>query len=87
VRLNGTCRSIAEIGSGANWVAYHLLALIALHRYFIEDKRPVPEFLILDHPSQVYFPPDPVDEDKGDINKRIKGIPQNSPRQAKARKD
>lgn len=87
VRLDGTWRSMAEIGSGANWVAHHLLALVALHRYFIENERPVPAFLILDQPSQVYFPPDPLDGDKGDINKRIEGIPENSPRQAKALKD
>jgi hypothetical protein len=78
---------MAEIGSGVNWVGYHLLALLALHRYFIEKRRPVPAFLILDQPSQVYFPPDPLDADKGNINQRIEGMPEDSPRQAKALKD
>ena len=37
--------------------------------------------------AQVYFPPDPLDGDKGDMNKRLEGIPENSPRRAKALKD
>ncbi len=32
------------------------MALLALHEHFIEANRPVPGFLILDQPSQVYFP-------------------------------
>lgn len=46
------------IGSGANWVAYHLLLLTALHKFFIEKDRPVPNFLFLDQPTQVYYPPE-----------------------------
>jgi hypothetical protein len=49
---------LAEIGSAANWLGYHLAALMGLHSYFIENNRPVPRFLLLDQPSQVYFPPD-----------------------------
>lgn len=51
-----------ELGSGANWLAYHLAAFIGLHRFFREQNRPVPRFLILDQPSQVYFPQDPTTE-------------------------
>jgi hypothetical protein len=29
-----------------------------LHRWFAERQRPVPRFLFLDQPSQVYFPPE-----------------------------
>lgn len=49
-----------EIGSGFNWVGYHhLLAVyLALHRYFIEQQRPVPRFVLIDQPSQAFFPPD-----------------------------
>jgi len=51
-----------EIGSGANWMAYHLATLMALHEYFISlDSNPVPQFLVLDQPSQVYFPEWPLD--------------------------
>jgi hypothetical protein len=46
----------SQFGSGRNWVWYHLLGHMALHKWFIEKQRPVPRFLILDQPSQVYFP-------------------------------
>ncbi len=49
---------LREIGSGANWLGYHLAALVGLHTFFGENARPVPHFLVLDQPSQVYFPPD-----------------------------
>lgn len=47
-----------EIGSGMNWVGYHLTAYLALQRFFIEQRRPVPSFLVLDQPSQAFFPRD-----------------------------
>ena len=47
-----------RMGSGENWVGYHVLAHIALHKWFRAKKRPVPGFLILDQPSQAYFPPE-----------------------------
>jgi hypothetical protein len=49
---------MARMGSGENWVGYHLIAHLALHRWFRRRKRPVPHFLFLDQPSQVYFPPE-----------------------------
>lgn len=46
-----------EIGSGANWMGYHIATLLALHEFLIDLKwNPVPQFLIIDQPSQVYFP-------------------------------
>ena len=46
-----------EIGSASNWLGYHLSLLLALHMYFITlPSNPVPTFLMLDQPSQVYFP-------------------------------
>lgn len=49
-----------EIGSGENWMAYHLAALLALHGIFLNrgNNNPVPTFLVIDQPSQVYFPSD-----------------------------
>jgi len=47
-----------RMGSGANWVSYHLLIHFALHKHFIQANRPVPRFLVIDQPSQVYFPPE-----------------------------
>lgn len=45
-----------RMGSGQNWLVCHLVTLLALHRHYRGENRPVPAFLILDQPSQVYFP-------------------------------
>ncbi|ELU3984978.1 DUF3732 domain-containing protein, partial [Salmonella enterica] len=48
---------LSEIGSGSNWLSYHLAILLSLHQFYLSQKNnPVPSFLILDQPSQVYFP-------------------------------
>ncbi len=47
---------LKQLGSGSNWVGIHLISYFALHKFFITAKRPVPCFLFLDQPSQVYFP-------------------------------
>lgn len=49
---------LARMGSGETWVAVHLATHLALHRYFAEHKRPVPQFIFFDQPSQAYYPPD-----------------------------
>jgi hypothetical protein len=49
---------LRRMGSGANWVGYHLAAHFALHHWFVQKDRPVPRFLFLDQPSQVYYPQD-----------------------------
>ncbi len=48
--------SLQQMGSGENWLACHLLIHLALHKHFIDKKRPVPNFLILDQPTQVHYP-------------------------------
>ena len=48
--------SMDKMGSGANWVGYHIAVHLALHQLFAQRRRPVPRFLFLDQPSQVYFP-------------------------------
>ena len=55
--------SLDQMGSGENWVGYHLATMLGLHRHFVEADRPVPRFLAIDQPSQVYFPPEVDDED------------------------
>lgn len=46
-----------EIGSGANWLAYHVALTLALQCFFLDlPHHPVPGLLIYDQPSQVYFP-------------------------------
>jgi hypothetical protein len=49
---------LARMGSGANWLGYHLATHVALHDWFIQKQRPVPRFLLLDQPSQAYYPQD-----------------------------
>lgn len=46
-----------EVGSGENWMGYHISTFLALHEYFANKKNsPVFNFLVIDQPSQVYFP-------------------------------
>lgn len=52
---------MVRMGSGENWVGYHIIAHMALHKWFVEQSRPVPGFLFLDQPSQVYFPSELAD--------------------------
>ncbi|BBZ77471.1 hypothetical protein MANY_28080 [Mycolicibacterium anyangense] len=49
---------LSRVGSAENWVGYHLIAHLALHRYFVGQSRPVPRFLMLDQPTQAYYPSD-----------------------------
>jgi hypothetical protein len=60
IRVTGsTGRSdyLWEIGSGANWLSYHVASTLALQELFREQSaNPVPGILVYDQPSQVYFP-------------------------------
>lgn len=53
-----------RVGSAENWIGYHLATHLALHRYFILHDRPVPGFLMLDQPTQAYYPSD-VEQQEG----------------------
>jgi predicted DNA-binding protein YlxM (UPF0122 family) len=56
-----------EIGSGANWLAYHVSLTLALQKYFLAEPRHfVPGLLIYDQPSQVYFPKRTASDDSRD---------------------
>ncbi len=52
----GRAIPMQRMGGGKNWLGCHLITLLSLHRLFVQEERPVPGFLILDQPSQVYFP-------------------------------
>ncbi len=59
VKVKGTDRDdyLSEIGSGSNWLAYHVAMILALQQFFISlEHSPVPGFVVIDQPSQVYFP-------------------------------
>ncbi|MEQ9507041.1 MAG: DUF3732 domain-containing protein [Hyphomonas sp.] len=47
-----------RMGSGENWVGYHVATLLALHHWFRNQNRPVPGFLIFDQPTQAHYPPE-----------------------------
>ena len=54
---NGRKDYLWEIGSASNWLAYHVATMLAFQQFF--QKRghvSVPNFLVFDQPSQVYFP-------------------------------
>ncbi len=50
--------SLFRMGSAENWVGYHVLAHLALHKWFRQKNRPVPGFIMFDQPSQAHYPPD-----------------------------
>jgi hypothetical protein len=49
-------RPLSRIGSAENWIGYHLVAHLALHRWLALQDRPVPRFVMFDQPSQAFFP-------------------------------
>jgi hypothetical protein len=51
-----------RMGGGKNWVGYHLLAHFGLHQWFVTQQRPTPRFLMLDQPTQVYYPAERYEE-------------------------
>lgn len=53
---------LPQMGSGENWMGYHIITHLALHKLFVTKHRPVPGLLMLDQPTQVYYPPDPVED-------------------------
>lgn len=48
--------AMKQMGGNQSILWCHLLALLALHKYFREHNRPVPSFIILDQPAQGIFP-------------------------------
>jgi hypothetical protein len=54
---------MGRTGGGENHLAYHLSALLALHLFAAQNNRPIPRFLLIDQPTQVYFPSEQVYKD------------------------
>lgn len=72
VSRNGRMDYLWEIGSGANWLAYHVAVTLALQIYFLKHPpSPVPGLIIYDQPSQVYFPAVVIDKVTGEKDKRL----------------
>lgn len=69
---NGDKVYLRSMGSGANWLYSHLTLFLALHKFFASQKNEslVPQILLLDQPTQVYFPTTIKDnEDEFDAQK------------------
>ncbi|QLL08767.1 DUF3732 domain-containing protein [Mycobacterium vicinigordonae] len=58
---------LQRIGSAANWIGYHLVTHLALHQFFVENDRPVPRFLMIDQPTQAFYPSDSA-KNEGAVN-------------------
>lgn len=77
VSQSGRKDSLYEIGSGHNYMSYHISTLLSLHEFFLNQlKHPVPNFIIFDQPTQVYFPEssDREDIEKNEDVERVKRI-------------
>ena len=80
IKVRGVDRDdyLSEIGSGSNWLSYHLAMLLALHQFYLSQlNSPVPGFLVIDQPSQVYFPKNLVrrpDEEQQEMRVRDEDI-------------
>jgi hypothetical protein len=76
---SGSIYMNTDIGSAKNWVGYHLATVLSLQEHFVNCSRPVPRFLVLDQPSQAFFPTDLpdeeiVDQDRADALGQIESI-------------
>jgi hypothetical protein len=60
---NGRPIPMGRTGGGENHLAYHLSALLGLHLFAAQNNRPIPRFLLIDQPTQVYFPSEQVYKD------------------------
>ncbi len=66
-----------KLGSGANHMCFHLATMLGLHEYFLSlpesgKRNYIPSLLVLDQPSQVYFPEDFKDFENDNIDKEKK---------------
>ena len=51
---------MSRTGGGENHLAYRLSALLSLHLFAAKNNCPIPQFLLIDQPTQVYFPSEKV---------------------------
>lgn len=64
-----------QIGSASNWLSYHIAFLLALHKHFVSlNPQRVMNFIILDQPSQVYFPDGNIEKEKNKELEKVMSI-------------
>jgi hypothetical protein len=55
--ISGRNDYLWEIGSASNWLAYHIAVILAFQSFFqLQGNVSIPNFIVFDQPSQVYFP-------------------------------
>lgn len=80
IHSDGSKNYLWEIGSGSNWMGYHVATILALQEYFLTLKQHnhIPTFMVYDQPSQAYFPAaiknDIVAQKKSDDMVRVRAI-------------
>lgn len=77
--LNKTITFLNKIGSGSNYMCYHLATMLGLHEYFYKLKEKgkvnyIPSFIVFDQPSQVYYPDIKNIKDKNKTNQKSEDI-------------
>ncbi len=66
---------LSELGSGSNWLATHLAVFMSfLELFSVEKTSNMPSILLLDQPSQIYFPNEPTEKDKSERNKEFEKV-------------
>ena len=65
-------------GGGENHLAYHLSALLALHLFAAQNNCSIPRFLLIDQPTQVYFPSEQVYKDADGVKVPFLGYARSS---------
>jgi hypothetical protein len=63
--IAGVWGGLAEVGSGANHICYHIATAVAIHEYGIAHNLPIPYVVMLDQPSQAWFPADEATDERG----------------------
>ncbi|GAB3916984.1 DUF3732 domain-containing protein [Mucilaginibacter boryungensis] len=73
---SGRTDALYEIGSGSNYMAYHISTILAFQEFFLSKKKhPVPSFVFFDQPTQVYFPETDVEiSEKSEDVTRVRRI-------------
>jgi hypothetical protein len=59
---------LTRMGSGRNYLSYHLITHLALHTHFRVHNRPVPGFLFLDQPTLGFYPRERKSEMSGSLS-------------------
>ncbi|WP_339186495.1 DUF3732 domain-containing protein [Paenibacillus sp. FSL R5-0490] len=58
VALPARIEYMRDVGSDENYLSLHVSMMLAFHRHFAQQNRPVPGVVLFDQLSRPYFPPD-----------------------------